>query len=100
MRRGEIWTVAPPSYPKPRPAVILSIDTWNRYAPDIVVIPLTSRPGPSRPPVRHPRLNRKSYAKCGAIAAIPKDRLGQRIGRLGDQAMAGIVVELRRLLGV
>lgn len=100
MRRGEIWTILPLHHPKPRPALILSVDAWNAYAPDVVVIPLTTRPGPSRPPVEHPRLKQASYAKCGAVAAVPKERLRQRIGTLGDQPMTRVVVELRRVLGI
>lgn len=100
MRRGEIWTVAPLNHPKPRPAVIVSVDPWNTYAPDVIMIPLTTRPGPSRPVVRHPRLRQLSYAKCGAITAIPKERLKRRIGTLADAPMTSLVVELRRVLGI
>ena len=100
MRRGELWTVIPLSHPKPRPAVIVSVDPWNEHAPDVILVPLTTRPGPSRPAVKHPRLTQASYAKCGAIAAIPKERLKQRIGALGPETMNKIGAELRRLLAM
>jgi mRNA interferase MazF len=100
MRRGEIWTVMPLNHPKPRPAVIVSVDSWNVNAPDLILVPLTTRRGPSRPPVQHPRLKSASYAKCGAVAAIPRERLGHRIGRLGDEPMARIAAELRRVMGI
>jgi len=100
MRRGEIRTIIPLNHPKPRPAVIVSVDSWNAHAPDLILVPLITRPGPSRPPVRHAGLKRASYAKCGAIAAIPKERLGQRIGRLGDEPMSRIALELRRVMGI
>ena len=100
MRRGELWTVTPLAHPTPRPAVILSVDAWNEHAPDVILVPLTTRPGPSRPAVRHPRLEHPSYAKCGAIAALPKARLQERLGRLDAHAMATIGAEVRRLLGV
>ncbi len=100
MRRGELWTVTPLAHPKPRPAVILSVDAWNEHAPDVILVPLTTRAGPSRPAVTHPRLERPSYAKCGAIAALPKDRLKHRLGRLDARTMAAISAEVRRLLGV
>ncbi len=100
MRRGEIWTVIPLSHPKPRPAVIISVDAWNAHAPDVILVPLTTRPGPSRPAVQHPSLKRVSYAKCGAVATIPKERLKQRIGRAGGESMTRIALELRRLMGI
>ncbi len=98
--RGEIWTVVPLDHPKPRPAVILSVDSWNEHAPDVLVVPLTTRPGPSRPGVRHPGLREQSYAKCGALNALPKTRLKQRIGRVDDAILTAIGRELRRLLGL
>lgn len=100
MHRAEIWTVAPLEHPKPRPAVVLSVDAWNRHAPDVILVPLTTRPGPSRPEVRHQRLKRTSYAKCGAVSAVPKTRLKERIGKLDESAMSAIATELRRLLGI
>ncbi len=100
MRRGEIWTVVPPSHPKPRPAIIVSVDPWNAYAPDVIVVPLTTKPGPSRPTVKHAALEQISFAKCGSIAAIAKDRLGRRIGTVAANVMAGIEQELRRVMGL
>jgi mRNA-degrading endonuclease toxin of MazEF toxin-antitoxin module len=100
MRRGEIWTVSPLDQPKARPAVVVSVDAWNVHAPDVILVPLTSKPGPSRPPVEHAALRTTSYAKCGSVSAVAKGRLGKRIGELHENAMAGIERELRRLLGV
>jgi len=100
MRRGEVWTVTPLTHPKPRPAVVLSVDAWNAHAPDVILVPLTTRPGPSRPAVSHPRLERPSYAKCGAMAALPKTRLKERLGELDERSMMAIVVEVKRLLAI
>lgn len=100
MRRGEIWTVVPREHPKPRPAVIMSVDAWNHHAQDVILVPLTTRPGPSRPPVRHTRLRQASFAKCGSMAALPKTRLKECLGQLDDATVAGIAAELRRLLGI
>ena len=100
MLRGEIWTVVPLQHPKPRRALVLSADAWNRYAPDVVLIPLTTQPGPSRPTVRGKGLRRASYAKCGAISAIPKERLGKRIGLADADSMAAVAAEVRRLLAI
>jgi len=100
MRRGELWTVIPPDHPKPRPAVILSVDSWNAFAPDVLLVPLTSREGPSRPAVRAQGLRRPSYAKCGALSALPKTRLKQRIGKVDAATLAAISLEIRRLLAL
>ena len=100
MRRGEIWTIAPFDHPKADLAVIVSVDAWNKHALDVILVPLTTRPGPSRPPVSHSRLKTASYAKCGSVAAIPKERLKRQIGRLADGEMAAIERELKRLMGM
>ena len=100
MRRGDIWTIRPINHPKPRPGVILSVDAWNRHAPDVIVVPLTTRSGPSRPAIRHASLKQDSFAKCGSLAAIPKDRLGHRLGHLDADALAVVEREVRRVIGI
>lgn len=100
MRRGEIWTVVPLDHPAPRPALVLSVDVWSHHAPDVIRVPLTTRAGPSRPPVRHAALKQASYAKCGSIGAISQERCADRIGRVDEEAVAGVEREVRRLLGL
>ena len=100
MQRGELWTIIPLTHPKPRPAVLVSVDAWNTMAPDVIVVPLTTRPGPSRPSVHHDSLRQTSYAKCGAMGSLPKTNMKERIGRVDDATLAAIGRELRRLLGV
>lgn len=36
--RGDIWTVELVAHPKPRPALILSIDPVNDLCPDVLLI--------------------------------------------------------------
>ena len=100
MKRGELWTVVPLDHPKPRPAVILSVDTWNAHALDVIVVPLTTQPGPSRPEIRHADLRRPTYAKCGGMGTLPKSHLKQRIGHVDEQTLDRIGFELRRLLSL
>jgi mRNA-degrading endonuclease toxin of MazEF toxin-antitoxin module len=100
MRRGDIWTITPLDHPKARPAVIVSVDAWNKHALDVILVPLTTRPGPSRPPVSHSNLKTASYAKCGSVSAMPKTRLKKQIGRLDEKEMAGLECELKRLMGI
>ena len=100
MHRGEIWTIDPLDHPKSRPAVIVSVDAWNRHAHDVILVPLTTRPGPSRPPVSHSSLKAASYAKCGSVSAIPKRRLKKLVGSIKNDEMAALERELRRLMGM
>ncbi|HEX4574929.1 MAG TPA: type II toxin-antitoxin system PemK/MazF family toxin, partial [Gemmatimonadales bacterium] len=78
----------------------VSVEAWNEHAPDVVIVPLTTRPGPSRPAVTHERLSRASYAKRGAIAVIPKTRLKECLGQLDERSMATIAREVKRLLAI
>lgn len=48
IRRGQIWTVVLPSFPKPRPALVVSIDPINDLCPDVLMVPITTKPGPLR----------------------------------------------------
>ncbi len=98
--RGEIWTIDPLDHPKSRPAVIVSVDAWNRHALDVILVPLTTRPGPSRPSVNHSGLKAASYAKCGSASAMAKTRLKKLIGRINNDEMAALERELRRLMGM
>ena len=100
MKRGELWTVVPLDHPKPRPAVVVSVDAWNAHALDVIVVPLTTQPGPSRPEVRHAGLRQASYAKCGGMGSLPKSHLKQRIGRLDEPTLDRIGLELGRLLAI
>jgi mRNA-degrading endonuclease toxin of MazEF toxin-antitoxin module len=78
----------------------MSVDTWNAHALDIIVVPLTTRPGPSRPEVRHAGLRQTSYARCGGMGTLPKGHLKQRIGHVDEGTLDRIGFELRRLLGL
>ena len=100
MQRGEIWTVQPHERPKSRPAVIVSVNAWNKFALDVILVPLTTHPGPSRPPVTREKLKKPSFAKCGSVSAISKERLKRRVGTVSEREMRGIEREVRRILGL
>ncbi len=86
IRRGDIWTVTLPAFPKPRPALVISIDAINDLLPDIVVVPITSRPGPLRVSLPDDAtatgLHIPSFAQCETAAPLHKSQLKARIGRL------------------
>ena len=104
IRRGDIWTVTLPAFPKPRPALIVSIDPINDLRPDILVVPITTHPGPLRvalplePAVTG--LHTASYAKCETVGPLHQTGLKARIGRLPHAGWQEIEAGLRRVMGL
>lgn len=104
IRRGDIWTVTLSAFPKPRPALVVSIDPINDLRPDILVVPITRHMGPLR--VELPRepaltgLRSASYAKCETVGPVHKSRLKSRIGRLPSTAWPAIEAGLCRVMGL
>ena len=101
MRRGEIWTVAGgPDYAgKPRPAVILQDDRFDRTS-SITICAFTTDPTDAplfRLPVE-PNERNGLRAACRLMAdkitTVPKARLGSCVGRLDDED----VVRLNRAM--
>jgi mRNA interferase MazF len=99
MKRGELWTVAGAGdyTGKPRPAVILQDDHFDRTA-SVTVCPLTTNP--TEAPLFRIEIEPSSVnglrAPCrlmvDKITTVPKTRVGDRIGRLDDED----VVKLNR----
>jgi mRNA-degrading endonuclease toxin of MazEF toxin-antitoxin module len=104
IRRGDIWTVTLPTFPKPRPALVVSIDPINDLRPDIVVVPITTRPGPLRVSLPDEStttgLQVLSFAKCETVGPLHKSRLKSRIGQLPPTAWPAIEAGLCRVLGI
>lgn len=103
IRRGDIWTVTLPSFPKPRPALVVSIDPINDLRPDILVIPITKQAAPLRvslPQDAVTGLREASYAKCESVGPLHKSLLKTRIGRLPADAWQPIEDGLRRVFGL
>jgi len=94
MKRGEIWTVSgDPGYAgKPRPAVILQDDRFDRTN-SITLCAFTTDPTeaplfriPMEPSVRN-GLRQRSRLMADKITTVPRARIGTRIGRLDDEDM-------------
>ena len=102
--RGDIWTVELVAHPKPRPALIVSIDPINDLCPDVLVIPITTLAGPLRVPLpdapERTGLRHASFAKCESLGPIHKSRLKQRIGTLPAESWPAVEEGMRRVLGV
>ena len=102
--RADIWTVEPAGFPKPRPAVVVSIDPINDLCPDVLLVPLTTKPGPLRVaiagPARATGLKEASFAKCESVGPVHKSRLKTRIGRISRADLQAIEVGLKRVFGL
>lgn len=102
MVRGDVWTVSGGGYAgKPRPAVIVQ-DTRFDATASVTVCVFTTDPTDAplfRLPIEpSPENGLRSLSRLmvDKITTIPKERLGQRIGRLDDED----VVRLNRAVMV
>ena len=107
MKRGEIWTIAGgPDYAgKPRPAIIVQSDAFDATN-SIVVCPLTHIEVDAEP-IRFPvepspanGLSIRSFVMTDKIAALPKTKLGRRVGQLEPVAMRRLGQYLLIFLGI
>lgn len=101
-RRGHLYWVHIPDEPgrKRRPALVVSPDSRNRLASDVIVVPVSSvlREAPTHVRLR-PReggLARPSMAKCEQITTLRRDRLASR--PLGSSLAAGRMVEIEKAI--
>ena len=107
-RRGHIYWVSIPDEPrqKRRPALVVSTDSRNRLAPDVIVVPISSvvRDAPThvRLKTREGGLPRPSVAKCEQITTLRRDRLlpGALGGSLASERMVDVEKAILRALGV
>jgi mRNA interferase MazF len=94
VRRGEIWTAAGGSgyVGKPRPVVIIQDDRFDATE-SVTVCAFTTDPTDApliRLPVQPDEVNGladRSSLMIDKITTVPRSKLGQRMGRLGDDDM-------------
>ena len=107
MKRGEIWTMAGgPGYAsKPRPVVIIQDDAFDETA-SIIVCLVTSE-AIEAPILRLPveptsdnGLHQTSDLMVDKVVTIPRGRLGQWIGQLGDDDLLRLNRSLLVFLGL
>lgn len=106
--RGEIWTVSfdpirGREQAGTRPALILSINRFNRSPAElVVVIPITSKSKgiPWHVPVQPPEggVKTASYIKTEDVRSVSKDRLSKRWGAVSPATMSEVADRLRILL--
>lgn len=104
--RGEVWTVAASGYAsKPRPAVVVQSDACDRFD-SVLMCMVTSREvadEPLRVPIAPSAGNGlavRSWVMADKVGAIPKRKLGERIGALSADDMAAVEAALRASLGL
>ena len=102
--RGDIWVVEPAGHPKPRPALVISIDPINDLCPDVLLVPITTKPAPLRVELSEQPavtgLKTRSFAKCESLGPVHKSRLKKRIGRAPKADLAQVEDGVRRVLGL
>jgi mRNA interferase MazF len=94
VRRGEIWTAAGGSgyAGKPRPVVIIQDDRFDATE-SVTVCAFTTDPTDApliRLPVEPDEVNGlrdRSSLMVDKVTTVPRSKLGQRVGRLGDDDM-------------
>ncbi|MFQ5788982.1 MAG: type II toxin-antitoxin system PemK/MazF family toxin [Acidobacteriota bacterium] len=104
VNRGDIWVVEPVGFPKPRPALVISINPINDLCPDVLLVPITTKPGPLRVPLTQPAtmtgLKLRGFAKCESLGPVHKSRLKKRIGRIPSKELSEIETGLKKVLGL
>lgn len=84
-----------------RPAIVVSNDMGNRYAPIITVVFLTTRekkPMPTHVQIRSSRYD--STAMCEQVETVSKDRLGNYMATCSKDEMAEIDQAIAVALGL
>ena len=107
MRRGDLVTVAAAGdYGKPRPAVVVQSDAFPDSHASVVVCQLTSdlADAPDFRVTIEPKpengLRQTSQVMADKPVTIRRERVGQKIGRLGDQDMARLGIALAFVFGL
>lgn len=107
MKRGEIWTVAGGrGYAgKPRPAVILQADEFDRTESITTCLLTTVQIDAPKfriaiAPTPTSGLREASFAMIDKVSTIERQQIGQRMGRVDPEELAGINTALMIYLGL
>jgi len=107
VRRGEVWTASGGRHyaGKPRPVLIIQDDLFDKTA-SITVCPLTSDPVDvpllriALEPDSDNGLSAPSRIMIDTITTMPKNKLGERIGRISDTDMLALSRSMFVFLGL
>lgn len=82
----------------------MSIDAINDLRPDVIVVPITTRPGPLRVAIPDrpatTGLREASFAECETVGPLHKSSLKARVGRLPPETWSAVEAGLCRVLGL
>lgn len=105
MRRGDLITIAlKGDYGKPRPALIVQSDLFDEH-PSVTVLPVTSvlREAPlfriSVQPDAKNGLLKPSQIMVDKAQTLPREKIGNTIGRLDNEALLAVNRALVVFLG-
>lgn len=107
MRRGEIWTAAAGSgyVGTPRPVVVIQDDRFDGTG-SVTVVAFTTNPT-SAPLIRLPLvpdadngLHEPCSLMVDKITTVPRDKLGQHLGRLADDDLVRLARSVVVFLGL
>jgi len=86
-----------------RPVLVLSHDLFNQRSGTAIAAAVTSQPQRAGYPLTFKLpsdlLPRESWVKMSQIRTLSTERLGERLGRLGEDSLAEIVDGLVELIG-
>jgi mRNA interferase MazF len=86
-----------------RPVVVISDDIFNARSKTVIALALTSeepRAGfPLTMEVTGLKLPKRSWVKISQIRTLSIDRLGKRLGRLGDEELDRLIQGLNEIVG-
>jgi mRNA-degrading endonuclease toxin of MazEF toxin-antitoxin module len=112
-RRGQVVVVNVPftgqTGSKPRPALVVSVETLHRKLLDLIVCPISSqqryyrKPGPGDHPLKHWRkvgLRHPSTARLSNVLAVEKKLIKRVLGTLHAEDLAQIEHALRAAFGL
>jgi mRNA-degrading endonuclease toxin of MazEF toxin-antitoxin module len=82
----------------------MSINPVNDLCPDVLLIPITTKPGPLRVPLPDQPavtgLKILSHAKCESLGPVHKSRLKKKIGHLPLTDLSRVETGVKRVLGL
>src|SRR5690606_25016789 len=106
LKRGDLVTIAiAGDYGKPRPALVIQDDAFNALA-SVVVLRITGDLDDwpllrvTIEPDATNGLRKPSQIMIDKPTAVPKARIGQRIGRVDTHTMRAVSLAVRRFLGL
>jgi mRNA interferase MazF len=106
VKRGDLVTIAlPGDYGKPRPALVIQTDAFEAL-PSVTVLRLTSdlHDWPlfriTLPPDKRNGLRTTSQVMIDKAATVPRQKIGQHVGRIDAAAMHAVDGALTKFLGL